>query len=140
VIRRRVAQHSSDAWLKFKDAHFTWEQVVDNIHRAANGLLEPDIRPGERVAIMMGNRPNFCGLTSPSDSSVASAFPSTPHNAAPLHITFSRDSDSTAVIFEELKEVVMTVMAACRVSDTRSRLDPGATAPSFRSRAASRDR
>ncbi len=113
LIRHRVAQHPSEVWLKFKDEHFTWEQVLDNIHRAANGLLELGIRPGERVAMMMGNRPEFLWLHFAIGFIGAVGVPvNTSQRGATLHHILA-DSDSTAVIFEEpLKEAVMAVKAA----------------------------
>ena len=59
LIRQRVVQHPRQTWLKFKDSEFAWDQVLANIQRAANGLLDLGIRPGEPVAIMIGNRPEF---------------------------------------------------------------------------------
>src|SRR6201998_2710158 len=59
VIRRRVAEHPDAAWLLWKDTEFSWREVLANAHRADNGLLELGVRPGERVAILMGNRPEF---------------------------------------------------------------------------------
>ena len=59
LIRHRVAQHPRQTWLKYNDTEFSWEQVLSNIQRAANGLLALGIKPGERVALMMGNRPEF---------------------------------------------------------------------------------
>lgn len=46
-------------WLKFRDETYTGKEVLSNIQRAANGLLELGVRPGERGAILMGNRPEF---------------------------------------------------------------------------------
>ena len=59
VIRRRVADHPDETWLKWKDTEVPWRDVLSNVQRAANGLLELGVRPGERVAILMANRPEF---------------------------------------------------------------------------------
>jgi crotonobetaine/carnitine-CoA ligase len=59
VIRRRVADHPDETWLKWKDVEVPWRDVLSNVQRAANGLLELGVRPGERVAILMANRPEF---------------------------------------------------------------------------------
>jgi crotonobetaine/carnitine-CoA ligase len=59
VIRQRVAAHPRSTWLKWKDGEVTWAEVLSNAQRAANGLLELGVRPGERVAILMANRPEF---------------------------------------------------------------------------------
>ncbi len=62
LIRLRVREHPRETWLKFKGTDYSWESVLDNIQRTANGLLDLGVRPGERVAIMMGNRPEFLWL------------------------------------------------------------------------------
>jgi carnitine-CoA ligase len=54
VIRSRGEEHPDAVWLKFRDETYTWREVLSNIQRAANGLLDLGVRPGERVAIMMG--------------------------------------------------------------------------------------
>ena len=59
VIRDRVEEHPDEVWLKFRDETYTWKEVLSNIQRAANGLLDLGVTPGERVALMMGNRPEF---------------------------------------------------------------------------------
>src|ERR1700674_4415710 len=112
LIRHRVEQHPREVWLKFKDERFTWEEVLDSIHRAANGLLELGIRPGERVAIMLGNRPEFLWLHFGIGFIGAVSVPvNTSQRGATLHHILA-DSDSNAVIFEEpLKEAVMAVKA-----------------------------
>jgi crotonobetaine/carnitine-CoA ligase len=62
LIRQRVKAHPSAVWLKFKDQRYTWEEVLANAQRAANGLVRLGIRPGERVALMAGNSPEFLWL------------------------------------------------------------------------------
>ena len=51
LIRHRVAQHPRQTWLKYNDTEFTWEQVLSNIQRAANGLLalNPFLRQPRRL-------------------------------------------------------------------------------------------
>jgi crotonobetaine/carnitine-CoA ligase len=59
LIRRRVGDHPATTWLYFKDREYSWVEVLSHAQRAANGLLELGLRPGDRVAIMAGNRPEF---------------------------------------------------------------------------------
>jgi crotonobetaine/carnitine-CoA ligase len=113
LIRHRVAQHPDEVWLKFKDQYFTWQQVLDNIHRAANGLLDLGVQPGERVALMMGNRPEFLWLHFAIGFIGAIGVPvNTSQRGATLQHILA-DSDSAAVIFEQpLRDAVMPVKAA----------------------------
>ncbi len=113
LIRMRVKQHPRETWLKFRDQEFSWEQVLANIHRAANGLLELGVKPGERVAIMMGNRPEFLWVHFAIGFIGAVSVPvNTSQRGATLHHVLS-DSDSAAVIFEEgLRDAVLTVKAS----------------------------
>jgi carnitine-CoA ligase len=62
LIRQRVSQHPSSVWLKFQDREYRWEEVLSLAQRAANGLLRLGIRPGERVALMASNSPEFLWL------------------------------------------------------------------------------
>ena len=59
IIRQRVAEHPDATWLKWKDGGYAWRDVLSHTQRAANGLVALGVKPGERVAIMMGNRPEF---------------------------------------------------------------------------------
>ena len=40
VIRRRVADHPDETWLKWKADEVPWRDVLSNVQRVANGLLE----------------------------------------------------------------------------------------------------
>ena len=59
AIRGHAAKHPKEIWLKWKDGGYTYADVLASSQRAANGLLALGVKPGERVAIMMGNRPEF---------------------------------------------------------------------------------
>src|SRR5215211_4300666 len=110
VIRSRVEEHPDSVWLKFRDETYTWKEVLSNIQRAANGLLDLGVRPGERVAIMMGNRPEFIwthlGIVFIGALSV-------PVNTSQRGATLEHilaDSDSVVVVFDaELKDAVLAV-------------------------------
>lgn len=110
LIRQRVKQHPRETWLKYKDSEFTWEEVLANMNRAANGLLALGVRPGERVGIMMGNRPEFLWIHFAIGFIGAVSVPiNTSQRGVTLHHVLA-DSDSTAVIFEEsLRQAVMAV-------------------------------
>ncbi|MFG1420914.1 AMP-binding protein [Roseixanthobacter liquoris] len=62
LIRQRVSQHPSAVWLKFKDDQYRWEEVLSLSQRAANGLLRLGVRPGDKVALMASNSPEFLWL------------------------------------------------------------------------------
>jgi crotonobetaine/carnitine-CoA ligase len=110
IIRTRVTQHPREVWLKFKDSTYTWEEVLSNIQRAANGLLALGVRPGERVAIMMGNRPEFLWVHFAIGFIGALSVPvNTSQRGATLQHILA-DSDSVAVIFEDqLRDAVLAV-------------------------------
>ena len=59
LIRQRAYEQPDQPWLHFKDLTFTWREVISNAQRAANGFLELGIRPGDRIGLMAGNRPEF---------------------------------------------------------------------------------
>ena len=59
TIRKRVADHPDATWLKWKDEEVPWRDVLSYTQRAANGLLELGVQPGEKVALLLPNRPEF---------------------------------------------------------------------------------
>jgi crotonobetaine/carnitine-CoA ligase len=115
LLRQRVRQHPRDTWLKFRDLEFSWEEVLSNILRAANGLLDLGVLPGDRVAIMMGNRPEFLWIHHAIGFIGAV---SVPVNTSQRGVTLQHvlaDSDSSAVIFEEsLRDSVMAVKSTVK--------------------------
>lgn len=112
LIRTRVADHPDATWLMWKDEEISWREVLTLCQHAANGLLELGVRPGERVAIMMPNRPEFIwvhlGILMIGALSV-------PVNISQRGTTLKHilaDSDSAAVIFQDdLRDAVLSASA-----------------------------
>ena len=110
LIRLRVRQHPKQTWLKFKDSEFSWEQVLANIHRAANGLLDLGVQPGDRVAIMMGNRPEFLWIHFAIGFIGAVSVPINTSQRGTTLQHILADSDSVAAIYEEsVRDAVLAV-------------------------------
>lgn len=129
LIRQRVRQHPHQTWLKFKDIKVSWEEVLSNIHRAANGLLALGIRPRDRVGIMMGNRPEFLWIHHAIGFIGAISVPiNTSQRGATLHHILA-DSDAAAVIYEEgLHDAVSSVrgsVPSLRATVVADRAEPG---------------
>jgi carnitine-CoA ligase len=114
LVRKRVADHPDETWLKWKDERISWTEALSNFQRAANGLLELGIRPGERVAILMGNRPEF--LWAHFGIMLIGAH-SVPINISQRGATLRHilsDSDAVAVIVQgDLREALLSVKDDC---------------------------
>ncbi|MDA8057353.1 MAG: AMP-binding protein [Actinomycetota bacterium] len=59
LVRERARAHPDATWLAFGDETYTWGEVLSFARRAANGWLELGVRPADRVAILLGNCPEF---------------------------------------------------------------------------------
>ncbi|ASR37137.1 hypothetical protein BAY61_21490 [Prauserella marina] len=59
LVRARAEAHPDTVWLKWLDEEISWLTALSLSKRAANGLLELGVRPGERVALLLPNRPEF---------------------------------------------------------------------------------
>jgi carnitine-CoA ligase len=110
VIRQRAEQHPDATWLKWKDEEVSWAQLLSCAQRAANGLLDLGVRPGERVAILMGNRPEFLwthlGILFIGALSVPVNI--SQRGATLQHIL--RDSSAATVVFhEDLRDALLAV-------------------------------
>src|SRR5438876_499972 len=58
MLQRRDV-HPNEPFLKWKDDEIMWRDFVDHIYAVAAGFWESGIRTGDRVALMMGNCPEF---------------------------------------------------------------------------------
>ncbi len=59
VILQRRDAHPNETFLKWKDEEIAWGDFVDHLYAMVAGFWDAGIRAGERVAIMMGNCPEF---------------------------------------------------------------------------------
>ncbi len=59
LMKERCLAHPEAVWLLCGDEKYTWQESWNNVESAANGLIDAGIRPGDKVAIMMSNRPEF---------------------------------------------------------------------------------
>ncbi len=106
LIRMRAAAHPDAVWLKFRDETYAWQEVLDASLRVANGLLELGVRPGERVAIMMGNRPEFLWTHFGASFIGASTVPVNISQRGPTLTHILADSGVSAVVVQaDLLEV-----------------------------------
>lgn len=110
LIRLRVAAHPHDTWLKFRESEYSWQDALSNMQRAANGLLALGVQPGDRVAIMMGNRPEFLWIHFATNFIGALSVPvNTSQRGATLRHILT-DSDSAVIVFDDtLRDAVLAV-------------------------------
>jgi len=110
AIRHHAATHPGDVWLKWKDGGYSYADVLSHTQQAANGLLALGVKPGERVAIMMGNRPEFLWVHFAIKFIGAHSVPiNTSQRGATLQHILA-NSDSVAVVFENaLRDAVLSV-------------------------------
>jgi crotonobetaine/carnitine-CoA ligase len=98
----------------WEDERYSWAETLSSIQRVANGLVDLGVRPGDRVAIVLANCPEFLwthfailfigGLSVPVNTAQ--------RGAALEHVL--RDSGvTTAVIDADYRETVRGAMANC---------------------------
>lgn len=110
LIRARAGASPDATWLKWQGEEVSWREVLSNIQRTANGLLELGVRPGDRVAIMMANRPEFLWVHFATGFIGASSVPVniSQRGATLAHIL--ADSAATAVVYQaDLSDVISSV-------------------------------
>ncbi|MGQ0844626.1 MAG: AMP-binding protein [Sporichthyaceae bacterium] len=112
LLRERVAAHPDEVWLKWLDETVSWREALSRSLRAANGLLELGVRPGDRVALMMANRPEF--VWTHLGIQFLGAY-SVPVNISQRGVTLEHilaDSDSSTIVFQnDLRDVVLAAKA-----------------------------
>jgi crotonobetaine/carnitine-CoA ligase len=59
LLEYRATEHPEKIFVKWRDRRITWGDFYDDILRVAGGLRDAGIEQGDRVAVMMPNRPEF---------------------------------------------------------------------------------
>lgn len=59
LLRRRFSAAPDAVWLTFKGDRYSWRDTLTMTRKAANGLLAHGVAPGDLVAIMASNKPDF---------------------------------------------------------------------------------
>jgi crotonobetaine/carnitine-CoA ligase len=110
LIRKRVAEHPDATWLKWRDEEVPWRDVLSQSQRAANGLLELGVKPGERVALLMSNCPEFIWV---HFGILLIGAHSVPVNISQRGATLAhilRDSEAVVAVYEQdLREAMLAV-------------------------------
>jgi long-chain acyl-CoA synthetase len=58
-LQRNAEYHPHDTALVFKDESVSHRDLLDRVERCAQGLLELGVKPGDRVALLLENSPDF---------------------------------------------------------------------------------
>jgi crotonobetaine/carnitine-CoA ligase len=101
LLEYRAGEHPERVFLKWRDERITWGDFYEGIVRVASGLQDAGIRPGDRVAIMLPNRPEF--LLAHFGAICAGASP-VPINTAQRGNTLAfllRDCGARAIVVDE---------------------------------------
>jgi crotonobetaine/carnitine-CoA ligase len=101
LILERREQHPEQVYLRFGDQDVTWAEFADSMWRAANRLRTVGVEPGDRVALMLPNSPEFLFAYFGALAAGAATVPvnTAQRGAALEHIV--RDSGSVAIVVDE---------------------------------------
>lgn len=62
ILRTRAVTHARETFFRFRDGDLTFGEVDDLANRTAQGLAAIGIGPGDHVAVMLDNRPEFLSV------------------------------------------------------------------------------
>ncbi|MGH9001293.1 MAG: AMP-binding protein [Acidimicrobiia bacterium] len=62
LLERRAEDHPDRVLLRWEAENYTYGQVEEMANTVANSLLERGVKPGDRVAVMMANSPEWVGV------------------------------------------------------------------------------
>jgi crotonobetaine/carnitine-CoA ligase len=101
LILKRRDQHPDQVYLHFAGRDVTWAELAESMWRAANRLRSVGVEPGDRVALMLPNSPEFLFAYFGALAAGAATVPvnTAQRGAALEHIV--RDSGSVAIVVDE---------------------------------------
>src|SRR5439155_16303235 len=107
LIVERRRQHPGGVYLRFGGRDVTWAELADSMWSAANRFRGVGVEPGDRVAIMLPNSPEYLFAYFGALAAGAATVPvnTAQRGAALEHIL--RDSGSVAIVLDEsLRDLV----------------------------------
>ena len=114
LIRTRAVRHPDATWLLWRDERYSWRDVLSAAQRVANGLVERGIAPGDRVALLLPNRPEFLWAHFGVLFAGALSVPVNISQRGAVLEHILRDSDAKLAIFaEELRDPVLRAAESC---------------------------
>lgn len=114
IVRERARAHPDAIWLAFADQTYRWSEVLSNARRAANGWLELGVRPGDRVAILLDNGPEFIWAYLGLLFMGAGAVPvNTSQRGTTLHHILADSGVRAAIVSASLRPVFDQARADC---------------------------
>ena len=113
-IARHAQAKPGAVYLRFEDSSTTWAQLQERVSAVAAGLRERGVRAGDRVAIMMTNRPEFLETMFAANALGAIVVPVN-FRLAPHEIAYIlTDSGASLLVVEEATAgAAATARAAC---------------------------
>ncbi|MGZ4128402.1 MAG: AMP-binding protein [Actinomycetota bacterium] len=91
LLEYRATEHPDHVFLKWRDARITWGDFYADVCRVARGLRDAGVTTGDRVAIMMPNRPEF----------LLAHFGAICAGAAPVPINTAQRGDTLAYLLKD---------------------------------------
>jgi crotonobetaine/carnitine-CoA ligase len=101
LLEYRATEHPDQIFLKMPGVRMAWGEFYANVLRVARGFRDAGARPGERVAIMLPNCPEFLFA---HFGAVCAGLSPVPVNTAQRGETLAfllRDSDARAIVIDE---------------------------------------
>lgn len=128
-----AAEFGERPYVVTDDRTWTYQEVADWSVRLANGLVRAGVRPGEHVALVMANHPEFVAMTFAIARAGATAVP----------VNFLNRRDELGYVLRQSGAVLLVTMDAFRDLDYLAMLDElapgwesgggGASLPALRS-------
>ncbi len=102
LLEYRATEHPDQIFLKMPGVRMAWGEFYANVLRVARGYRDAGVRPGERVAVMLPNCPEFLYA---HFGAVCAGLSPVPVNTAQRGETLAfllRDSDARAIVIDDV--------------------------------------
>lgn len=114
VVEAAVARSPDKVYLVFEDQAVTYRELDRRVNRAANAFLRLGLRKGERVALMLPNRPEFLYVWLGLNKTGGSMVPiNTAFRAREAQYVIDHSEARFFVVDAPYLEVVRPILGAC---------------------------